>query len=269
MLVVVRHAITPHNVMIDGRGSAELTAILERAAAKGMYEKNLMLLLRGELRRNYQAENHRSIVENQGRAQCDAVKKAFANDELTFKACLCSPYRRTIQTAAAIVGRFVKYRTYEELCERDLGIFYNLPRDLFYRFFPQEARKKARDPLGWKPFDGCSLRELWPALQSVVRAASEIVKTRGNVLIVAHADVNVSLRALPELGAMTTTQLLHKGPGDWNPLWFQNCQYDKYSFGDPNGGRPWNVPTHFRSVVPYGADLGGTKLDTGWHEIKR
>lgn len=268
-LVVVRHAITPHNVMIDGRGSEELTASLEQAATEGMHEKDLMLLLQREFRRDRQVENGISIVRDIGQAQCSAVRETFNNDKLTFNTCLCSPYHRTIQTATAIVGESVVCHEDEGLCERDLGVFYNLHRDLFHRFFPHEAQKKARDPLGWKPFDGYSLRELWPALRSVVKDASEIVRAGGNVLIVAHADINVSLRALPELGAMTTAQLLRKGPGDWNPLWFQNCQYDEYSFGDPYGGQPWDVPTHFRSVVPYGANLGGTKLDTGWHEIKR
>lgn len=255
--------------MIDGRGPEELTATLEQAVTGGMREKDLMLLLQREFKRDRQLENRRSIVGDIGQAQCSAVRETFNNDRLTFETCLCSPYHRAIQTATAIVERPVRRCIYEELRERDLGVFYNLHRDLFHRFFPHEARKKARDPLGWKPFDGYSLRELWPALRSVVKDASEIVRAGGNVLIVAHADINVSLRALPELGAMTTAQLLRKGPGDWNPLWFQNCQYDEYSFGDPHGGQPCDVPTHFRSVVPYGANLGGTKQDTGWHEIKR
>jgi len=269
MLVILRHAVTPHNLMVDGSGPDELTVLLERAVADGAQEADLLLLLRQELTRNRYAENRLPIVSDQGMAQCAAVKEAFCNEGLTFGTCLCSPYRRATQTAAAIVGDMVMCRKRKELCERDLGVFHHLPRELFHRFFPQEAQKKAQDPLGWTPFDGFSMRELWPGLRRIVNEADETIAAGKNALLVAHADTDVSLRALPELGAMSTAQLLTKGPGIWNPLWFQNCQYDQYSYGDPNGGRQWDVPTHFRSVVPYGAELGGTRLDTGWSEIER
>src|SRR5262245_16984825 len=97
-LVVVRHAITPHNTMIDERGSAELATALERAVARGMNEQGLARLLRTVLKRDYRSETLTTITGGTGQAQCAAAKKAFDKEGLTFKACLRSPYRRAIQT---------------------------------------------------------------------------------------------------------------------------------------------------------------------------
>jgi len=261
-IVVARHGVTPHNQMISSREPTKLRAVLESAAAKGKNEADLIDLLRAFFKYDRQADEHLPLAK-EGQTQCREAKDWLTKEGYTFKTCFSSPYFRAAASAKIIAGGHVARTTYEQLCERDLGVFHNLPRDLFYQFFPNEAKKKAQNPLDWQPPDGQTLRSRFSGLRSVAKDAAAKATAGKHVLIVAHADTNVGLRFLPELGNMIGLWS-KRGPGLWNPLWVQNCQIDLYALGDPAGGPIAKLPTHFRSVA-----FTDASLDTHWMKIKR
>jgi broad specificity phosphatase PhoE len=259
-IVVANHGITPQSQMIN-RPPAKLEMMLENAAGKGASEADLTELIRKALKRNRQAEEDVPLASS-GKGQCRQVKTWLENEGYNFRACFSSPYKRARESAKIIAGGHVVHKTYEQLSECDFGVFQDLPHELFYRFFPKEAKKRADNPLDWQPAGGKSLRSHFLMLRSVVQEALKRIQAGEHVLIVAHAGINIGMRALPELGNMAES--LHKnGPGAWSPLQVRNGQTDLYRFGGPGKDKD-TKPTFFRSVA-----LDKVKLDTDWKLILR
>ncbi len=117
---------------------------------------------------------------------------------------LCSPYLRAVRTwqlaeaelrSAAIP--LPCYAVHPSLYDRYRGRLAHLPSAAVREQFPEEAAKEARDPLGYRPPEGESFRDVAARLRGVV-ADLEADRQHRRVLIVAHDAVVLYLRQILE-----------------------------------------------------------------------
>lgn len=198
-----------------------------------------------------------------------------------FDLCISSPYLRARQTADIVFENRSKTirQTHEDLKERDLGIFNDIPREIYHKYFEISARRKREQPLDWDGHNTDSLldeekneRENVETLRAVGRRVVHVIaqaqslilpKNELSVALSAHADVLVAMRSLPFLGNLSTNeQMTQPNLGVDNPQWIQNCQVDLYR-------REPDAPhmQEFRSIAACGD--AKDSYDTGWVTIPR
>lgn len=117
---------------------------------------------------------------------------------------LCSPYLRAVQTWQLIeqewraAGRDLPcHRIDQRLYDRHRGRLSHLSPLVVRERFPEESAKEARDPLGYRPPDGESFRDVADRLRGVVADLAADHRHQ-RVLIVAHDAVVLFLRQLLE-----------------------------------------------------------------------
>ncbi|MFB8277156.1 histidine phosphatase family protein [Nocardia colli] len=117
---------------------------------------------------------------------------------------LCSPYLRAVQTwqlveqeLRAAGGTMPCHRIDQRLYDRHRGRLSHLSPIVVRERFPEESAKEARDPLGYRPPDGESFRDVADRLRGVVADLAGDHRHR-RVLIVAHDAVVLFLRQLLE-----------------------------------------------------------------------
>ncbi|OCF87401.1 histidine phosphatase family protein [Nocardia brasiliensis] len=117
---------------------------------------------------------------------------------------LCSPYLRAVRTwqLAEAELRFAAiplpcYQVHPRLYDRYRGQLAGLTSAAVRERFPGEAVKEARDPLGYRPPEGESFRDVAARLRGVV-ADLEADRQHRRVLIVAHDAVVLYLRQILE-----------------------------------------------------------------------
>ncbi|MFE9580202.1 histidine phosphatase family protein [Nocardia sp. NPDC006044] len=141
-----------------------------------------------------------------GQRQATAVGRRFAAlgaDQLP-DLVLCSPYLRAVQTWQLMeqqlraAGRDLPcHRIDQRLYDRHRGLLSHLSPIVVRERFPEESAKEARDPLGYRPPDGESFRDVADRLRGVVADLAADRRHR-RVLIVAHDAVVLFLRQLLE-----------------------------------------------------------------------
>lgn len=198
--------------------------------------------------------------KNQARILSPQLKLAVGALDI----CITSPYRRSRQTAEIVfAGANTPIFPDNNLRERDLGKFKDIPREVFHNEYAESYARKVRDPLNWRPLEGETLLE-------ATRRAFQVYNRRDIadklVAFSSHADMMVAKRALYQLGALTTSAKLKLplSPKLQNPQWIQNCQADIYTPEDPTTGKVHKDMAFFRSIA-----TSGTTYDTGWLKIKR
>lgn len=149
-----------------------------------------------------------------GQRQAAAVGRrlvAMAPDERP-ELVLCSPYLRAVRTWQAAERELCSaavplpcYRVHPRLYDRHRGRLAHLPPAAVRERFPDEAAREARDPLGYRPPDGESFRDVAVRLRDVV-ADLEADRRHRRVLIVAHDAVVLYLRQILE--NLTDTEVL-------------------------------------------------------------
>ncbi|MFC9435070.1 histidine phosphatase family protein [Nocardia sp. NPDC057030] len=141
-----------------------------------------------------------------GERQATAVGRWFAAldaDRLP-DLVLCSPYLRAVQTWQLMAqqlraaGRDLPcHRIDQRLYDRHRGRLSHLSPIVVRERFPEESAKEARDPLGYRPPDGESFRDVADRLRGVVADLAADHRHR-RALIVAHDAVVLFLRQLLE-----------------------------------------------------------------------
>ncbi|GAA5073255.1 histidine phosphatase family protein [Nocardia iowensis] len=149
-----------------------------------------------------------------GRRQATAVGEWFAAlDANQFPdLVLCSPYRRAVQTwqlaeqeLRTANRKLPCHRVDHRLYDRHRGQLKHLPPAVVRERFPEELAKEARDPLGYRPPEGESFKDVAERLRGVV-ADLETDHRHRRVLIVAHDAIVLFLRQLIE--KLTDTEVL-------------------------------------------------------------
>ena len=165
-LVIVRHGESEQNVAID------------------LFEKNLPATL--EKLKNKKDPD--IVLTNKGISQAKKTGAYLSKTE-KFDICFCSPYKRSLQTAKAIISK-LKYRLkiYEDvrLREKEFGRLHGLSVKDIKRDYPEEYEDRNRDGVYWYRI----LRgENYPDVQMRIYSFLEkISRDWGgkNVLIVTH-----------------------------------------------------------------------------------
>ncbi|HYG83492.1 MAG TPA: histidine phosphatase family protein [Verrucomicrobiae bacterium] len=186
-----------------------------------------------------------------------------ANKLLTFERTYCSPYARSIETAGHLQLPLRDGWRLEYLVrERDFGDIEGLTTAQFQRQYPQNAEKRAKDPLFWKPPGGESImevaetrvRELYAMLHREVPNKTAIVVSHGVFLV-------ANLLALEQ-----------PTPEEWNN-WkadpsrkIHNCQVLHYSRVHPETGEVSPHIRWVRSVCPW---MTGVDHPGEWREFRR
>ncbi|MFC3960551.1 histidine phosphatase family protein [Nocardia jiangsuensis] len=112
---------------------------------------------------------------------------------------LCSPYpraRRTWEIAVAELRSPPEFRVDDRLHDRDRGQFRVMSQARARLLHPDEAAAEDRDPLGYRPPDGESFRDVADRVGAVVTELLDPGPAR--VLIVAHDAVVLMLRQVLE-----------------------------------------------------------------------
>ncbi|MEV6557882.1 histidine phosphatase family protein [Nocardia sp. NPDC051756] len=141
-----------------------------------------------------------------GERQAAATGRWFAardSDQLP-DLVLCSPYLRAVQTSQLLeqelraAGRDLPcHHIDQRLYDRHRGRLSTLSPIVVRERYPEESAKEARDPLGYRPPDGESFRDVADRLRGVVADLAADQRHR-RVLIVAHDAVVLFLRQLLE-----------------------------------------------------------------------
>ncbi|WP_433662989.1 histidine phosphatase family protein [Nocardia sp. CA-128927] len=125
---------------------------------------------------------------------------------------LCSPYLRAMQTWQLIEQELRTanrdlpcHHVDQRLYDRHCGKLSHLPPPTVRERFPEEPAKEARDPLGYRPPDGESFKDVADRLRGVVADLAADHRHR-RVLIVAHDAIVLFLRQLLE--NLTDTEVL-------------------------------------------------------------
>ncbi|GIH21859.1 phosphoglycerate mutase [Acrocarpospora phusangensis] len=130
----------------------------------------------------------------------------------------CSPYLRAAQTWQRIESRLPErpcHRVDPRLKDRDRGQLSHKTPWMVRERFPAEARAEERDPLGYRPPEGESFRDVAARLREVVAEIEGDGHRR--VLIVAHDAVVLFLRQIleglsdEEVLAVAADGLAHNG----------------------------------------------------------
>lgn len=243
LLVTLRHGLYERNERIDAVGEkAREVANIRR---KESDDYKLGLLPKGE-----------------GQVKIARPKLRLAVGALDI--CVSSPLKRAYQSADIMLeGTDTPIVKDPNLRERELGIFNDIPREIFHTEYADSYAEKLRDPLNWRPIGGKTLIETGRrAIQAYFRDDVE----DKIVLFSTHADVMISLRARRELTNLSTPAKLKRplSPDLQNPQWIQNVQFDMFTDEDPTTSKKRKDVTYFRSVTS--AD---TEYDTGWLKIQR
>ena len=244
-LVILRHGIYKRNHRENAKGVAAREAAKTKHNPRDDYDK--------------------LGLDNEGKGQIRLARAKLAMAVNAFDLCLSSPYLRARESADIVVGDKLDIVLDQNLRERDLGDFVEIPSEIFYQDYKESAAQKIANPLDWLPKNGETLRQTGArALLAVKRA--ENFENHETVLFSAHADIAISLRSRPEFGGLTTPKKLKTPLCDAipNPQKIQNAQLDIYTREDPTWGKTYPGVAFFRSIAPT-----GTPFDTGWLKIKR
>ncbi|WP_405161829.1 histidine phosphatase family protein [Nocardia sp. NBC_01499] len=141
-----------------------------------------------------------------GERQAIAVGRWFASldSDQVPDLVLCSPYLRAAQTwqlieqeLRAAERELPCHHIDQRLYDRHRGKLSHMPPSTVRERFPEELVQEAADPLGYRPPDGESFRDVADRLRGVV-ADLETDQRHHRVLIVAHDAIVLFLRQLLE-----------------------------------------------------------------------
>lgn len=241
---------------------------LERVYAfrHGVYERNKLIDRTGDAaRETIEIPDDADYVMDllpEGEEQVDRLCQIAKLAGFAMPICLTSPYLRTRRSAARVLaGTTASIEPANGLREQDLGMFTNIPREVFYTDFAEEAEIKKRYPLYWKPKLGQSLLEVGQQVNPVLWYADQLGP---EVAFSTSSGVMTAMRAMPELGGLGNEGLLRPlAPAIQNPLWIQNGQMDIYSWRSPDGKVLYDNARFFRSIA-----LNDQPFDTGWIQLR-
>ncbi|WP_067653071.1 histidine phosphatase family protein [Nocardia harenae] len=150
--------------------------------------------------RPYLPDSQVFLTERGARQAVDVGRRfaALPQDELP-DLVLCSPYpraRRTWEIAAAELASPPPFRIDDRLHDRDRGRFRVMSQARARLLHPDEAAAEDRDPLGYRPPEGESFRDVADRVGAVVAELLDPGPER--VLIVAHDAVVLMLRQVLE-----------------------------------------------------------------------
>lgn len=238
----------------------------------GIYERNYRETATGAAARealktkhNPQDDYDKLDLSAEGRTQAGLLRVKLNLAIGAFDLCLSSPYLRARTTADIVTGDTLDIHIDENLRERDLGDFVEVPSEVFYEDYKESATEKIANPLDWIPLNGETLRQTGVRALLAVKYADSF-ENHETVAFSSHADVIVALRSRPEFGALHTSEKLKQPLCDTipNPQKIQNTQADIYTREDPTSGKIHPEMTFFRSIAPT-----GKQFDTGWLKIER
>lgn len=121
----------------------------------------------------------------------------------TYDRFYCSPYVRTMQTAAFLGLPDSEWRLEPLLRERDRGYEYVAPAAELDAVFPHSARTKKDDRFLWRPTAGESIPDVDLRLREVLGTLAREVEGR-RVICVTHEDAMDALRFRLEKMTITT-----------------------------------------------------------------
>ncbi len=141
-----------------------------------------------------QHSSRRWLLTDLGRTQAQASGSWLRENGLDrFDRSYCSPYVRTMQTAALLKLPDASWWLEPLLRERDRGYEYVAPKNELEAAFPHSSRVKNDDSFLWRPAGGESIPDVDLRLREVLATlARELTSKR--VLCVTHEDVMDALR---------------------------------------------------------------------------
>ena len=236
----------------------------------GVYERNKRIDAVGEKAREVanvrrkESDDYRLGLLPEGEEQARNARAKLHLAAGALDICLTSPFKRARQTADInLKGTNVPIIQDPNLRERELGIFNDIPREIFHTDYADSYAEKLRDPLNWRPIGGKTLIETG---RRAIRAYNRADVADKIVLFSTHADVMIALRARPELTNLSTPAKLKRplSPDLQNPQWIQNVQIDLFTDEDPTTSQIRKGVGYFRSITTC-----DTEYDTGWLKIQR
>lgn len=124
-------------------------------------------------------------LTDEGRRQAEGAARLLAGDGIDV--IYASPMQRTLSTAEAVAGTTgAPLRTHEGLKERPFGIWDGLYFDDIARDYPEDFQAWKRDPIGFVPEGGESIRDHMARIKGAVE---EIIASHPGELIVVVAHV--------------------------------------------------------------------------------
>lgn len=178
-IVIVRHGESDQNIAEDLLQD-DLKNVLERL--KGIRDADIALT-------------------EKGLWQAEQTGKLYLANEEPFDICLCSPYKRTIQTAENIIKQLpyqLKLHKDDRLREKGFGILHALSTDEIKEKFPEEYHARKRDGKYYYCLPG---GENYPDVGMRVHSiAGKLIRDHAgqNVMVVTHQVPAKMFRAMYE-----------------------------------------------------------------------
>ena len=199
----------------------------------------------------------------QARAAGEWIRKNIVEDYLPdgFTRYYCSPYNRTMETAAHLGLQQADWRISFLLRERDWGDIEGLTRKEFVTHYPDSARKQELDPLLWKPPGGESIMEM---TETRVREMYDMFHRElsdKSVICVTHGEFMWGNRYALEHPTIEEWMQWEKDPSED----LHNCHILHYTRVHPETGEVANNISWVRSVDPY----NNPESKGDWREIIR
>ncbi len=231
-----RHGAMPRDLLLVRHGRSEGNVATE-SAKTGDHR-----FVEDPLFRERSTMHYRLVAE--GREQAAAagewIRSWMAAEGVDrFDRYSCSPYVRTMETAALLDLPGAEWRRESLLRERDFGAWEGLGRDRISELFEHEAAYKTRNRYLYRPTGGESLGDVELRVREVLASLAREMEGR-RVLCVAHEDVIWAFRY--RLEKMTIREYL--------------AEHDAGA-EIPNGG-----VVHFTRVRPDGT------LDDRFHRVR-
>lgn len=180
----------PNRIVIVRHGKSE------QNAADDLFQEDL----KNTLKRLYEIRDADIALTEEGIQQAKNTGEFLANEE-NFDICLCSPYKRTLQTAEHIIAQLpyqLRIHTDDRLREKGFGILHALSKEEIKEKFPEEYHARQRDGKYYYCLPG---GENYPMVAMRVHSiAGKLVRDHAgqNVLIVTHQVPALMFRAMFE-----------------------------------------------------------------------
>jgi len=176
-----------------------------------------------------QYSSRRWLLTSKGRVQAESAGSWLrANGLGGYDRCYCSPYVRTMQTAALLGLPEASWWLEPLLRERDRGYEYVATKAQLAKAFPDSVRTKKADRFLWRPAGGESIPDVDLRLRGVLATLARELEGK-RVLCVTHEDAMNALRF--RLEKMTIDQWITLNETNIEPI--PNCGILHYTRRNP------------------------------------
>lgn len=204
-------------------------------------------------------------ITEQGRMQADTTGKWIRDRFPTFDRYFVSPFTRTRETAGHLGLVDASWSENRAVRERSWGEIDSIPRNVFEKHYPENARLKKKEPLYWQPPAGESIASV--AENRVVNLMGTLKRTCSGkrVIVVTHGEFIQATMLLIEEWSDEQYFQNEKDPA----FKIQNGMVVQYTRVDPFTGKIGDEFSWRRMAYPVQDEGKWGMIETSWVTFKR